>query len=211
MKKMCLLFCLFALLGFMPAGLLQAEGASPDSASRETLAPYAPEASHPFGRPNPDAPPELKQFDFMVGEFQCVERLLQRDGSWKERRTIWSARYFMNGYAIQDIHWKPGVTATNLRFFDAATGKWLVSWFQTPPYKTAAVFEGAQEGAGSGRTMVMRGQPTTRDEKTVQTILTFYDIQPDSYQWKAEQLVDGRPQSFGPFWKISCARPEGTD
>jgi hypothetical protein len=206
MKKTRLFFCLFVLLWVGPNGPLQADGASPDRASRKSLAPYEPDASHPFGRPNPEAPPELMQFDFMVGEFLCVDRTLQRDGSWNERRTVWTARYFMNGYAIQDIHWKPGVTATNLRFLDAATGKWQVSWFQIPPYKTAAVFEGAQEGEGSGGAMVMRGQPTTQEDKTVQTILTFYDIQPDSYEWKAEQHIDGHPQSFGPFWEISCVR-----
>lgn len=211
MKETRLLFCLFALLGLVPTGSPQADGASSDLASRKTLAPYEPDATHPFGRPNPEAPPELRQFDFMVGEFHCVDRVLQRDGSWNERRTVWTARYFMNGYAIQDIHWKPGVTATNLRFFEAATGKWQVSWFQAPPYKTAAVFEGAQEGEGSGRAMVMRGRPTTQGEKTVQTVLTFYDIQPGSYEWKAEQLIDDRPQSFGPFWRISCKRAKDSD
>ena len=36
---------------------------------------YDPSPSHPFGRPHPDAPVELAQFAFMIGAFDCTDRI----------------------------------------------------------------------------------------------------------------------------------------
>jgi hypothetical protein len=54
---------------------------------------YAPSPAYPFGRPHPDAPPKLEQFAFMVGEFDCVDEIRQRDGTrlrFQSSRTVGS-------------------------------------------------------------------------------------------------------------------------
>jgi len=52
---------------------------------------YAPSPVYAFGRPQADVPPELEQFAFMVGEFDCVDEISQRDGSRLRFRAIRSA------------------------------------------------------------------------------------------------------------------------
>lgn len=175
---------------------------NPQADAREYLADYESSAAYPFGRPNPSAPAELRQFDYMVGAFDCMDRALQRDGSWKGIKTTWKAYYFMNGHAVQDIHWKQGYATTNLRFYDAATGKWQVTWFKIPPYGFSSGSQGAQEGEN----MVMRREEEGPDGKKVVDVLTFFNIQPDSYEWKAERFVDATMPFGGPYWRISCQR-----
>lgn len=37
--------------------------------------PYDPSPEYPYGRPNPDAPPQLSQFHFMVGRNDCKDEV----------------------------------------------------------------------------------------------------------------------------------------
>jgi hypothetical protein len=173
---------------------------------RGGLAAYEPSPAYPYGRPNPDAPPELQQFDFMVGEFNCSDRSLQQDGSWKEMKTIWNARYFMNGMAIHDMHWKDGFVTTNLRFFDPKREKWIVSWFRMPPYGQDFNWIGVQKGDGKDRKVVMEKTIKRPDGSEVKRFLTFYDITPEGYEWKLERFVDGKLPAGGPSWRITCTR-----
>lgn len=173
---------------------------------RGGLALYEPSPAYPYGRPNPAAPPELQQMDFMVGEFNCSDRALQPDGSWKEMKTIWNARYFMNGTAIHDMHWKVGFVNTNLRFFDQKQGKWVVSWFRMPPYGQDFNWIGEQVGQGKDRKMVMKKTTKRPDGQEVIRFLTFYDITAEGYEWKMERFVDGKLFTGGPVWRITCQR-----
>jgi len=64
---------------------------------------YEPSEQHPFGRANPEAPPELAQFHFMVGKNDCSEqRLNNATGDWVEGSRTWDGHYFMNGFGIRD-------------------------------------------------------------------------------------------------------------
>jgi hypothetical protein len=183
-----------------PCGALAQD--RPSAGARVHLADYEPNAAYPYGRPNPKAPPELTQFDFMVGEFDCEDRSLQPDGSWKEMKTIWNASYFMNGYAILDTHWKEGFTAANFRVFDPDKSKWIITWFKVPPYSFAAGWEGKKEG----EKMVVRQDSKGPNGERITMRLTFYDISPDGYEWMAERLVEGELPPWGAFWRISCRR-----
>ena len=95
--SLLVLFVLTVALVSFPAGI--------QDDPRGGLALYEPSPAYPYGRPNPAAPPELRQFDFMVGEFDCKEATRNADGSWNEFWAIWNARYFLNGFGIQDVCW----------------------------------------------------------------------------------------------------------
>lgn len=204
MKGRIQLTCLLSSVVVTVAGI--ALRASTQDDSRGGLALYEPSPSYPYGRPNPVAPPELQQMAFMVGEFDCSDRSLQRDGSWKEMKTIWNARYFMNGTAIHDMHWKDGFVATNLRFFDPQRGKWIVSWFRMPPYGQDFNWIGSQIGEGNDRRMVMEKTRKGSNGEETRILLTFYEITPDGYEWKMERFRNGELLSGGPVWRISCKR-----
>ena len=53
--------------------------------------------------PNPKAPPETAQFDFLVGDWECVIKTMKPDGSgYHARGATWRAEYILDGWAIQD-------------------------------------------------------------------------------------------------------------
>lgn len=148
---------------------------------------YEPNAAYPFGRPHPDAPPEMEQFAFLIGAFDCVDQIRQQDGSWVSFPAVWNAYYFLNGHGIQDKYWAPTFSTSNIRIFDPQKSRWMVTFFRMPGYQSG-VWEGVQEGD----TMVMRpGGQTTGSG------LTFYHITPDGFDWRSGD---------DPVWKSSCTR-----
>ena len=52
--------------------------------------------------PNPDAPPELSQFAFLIGAWRADGKLKRDDGKWKPFTADWTARYILGGYVITD-------------------------------------------------------------------------------------------------------------
>ena len=52
--------------------------------------------------PNPDAPPELSQFAFLIGAWRADGKLKSVDGKWKPFTADWTARYILGGYVITD-------------------------------------------------------------------------------------------------------------
>ncbi len=93
-----------------------------------------PSAEHPFGRPNPEVPPELVELEFMIGEFEAVDHLLQPDGSWLESRGVWTANYFLNGFGIQNQYENQQCATSNIRIFDPQRDQRLVTFFKMPGY-----------------------------------------------------------------------------
>lgn len=52
--------------------------------------------------PNPDAPPELSQFAFLIGEWRADGKWKGAGGKWKPFTAGWTARYILDGYVITD-------------------------------------------------------------------------------------------------------------
>ena len=84
----------------LTTSLLAASLAGQDSPPRLDTQ-YEASVAHPFGQPNPDAPAELAQFGFFIGEFACVDERFLPDGSSVRFNAIWNGHYFLNGHAIQ--------------------------------------------------------------------------------------------------------------
>ena len=147
--------------------------------------------AYPFGRANPDAPPETKQFEFMIGEFDCRDRILNpQNNKWFEFSAFRRAAYILNGYAIQDQNWTPLLNSTNIRSYNPKTKQWEVSYFKYPNY-----YAGVWKGAMEGENMVLRQGATSR--------LSFFNISKDQYSWKSERIVEGKPVKN---WEFTCKR-----
>ena len=58
--------------------------------------------SDDFGAPNPNAPPELAQFAFLIGRWQCESRIKMPDGQILRSSAEWIGRYILDGYAIAE-------------------------------------------------------------------------------------------------------------
>ncbi|MEN8374224.1 MAG: hypothetical protein ABFS34_02120 [Gemmatimonadota bacterium] len=149
---------------------------------------YAPSPAFPFGRPNPEAPPELGQFAFFIGEFDCVDSVRQADGSRNEFPAIWNARYFLNGFGIQDHYWTPTFFTSNVRIFDSETESWRVTFFRMPGYQSSA-----WQGRQVGDEIHIR-----REGRTEGPALTFHNITDQGFDWHSG--------GDDPGWTSSCKR-----
>ncbi len=156
---------------------------------------HEPSPSHPYGKLNPKAPAETAQFAFMIGEFNCKDKIRGPKGKWAETNVIWNSSFFLNGAGIQDKFWSKQITASGTRIFNKKKGKWIVNYFQTFPTYFAGVWEGKKEGDK----MIMRA-PRGENESR----LTFHNITKDGFDWIGETVSkDGKAT---PFWIISCKR-----
>lgn len=87
-----------------------------------------------YGRPNPNAHPELSRFAFLIGNWRCDARLKREDGSWEPLEASWVGHYILDGYAIMDEFrmTRPTgellVLGVNLRAYDVQNGAWTVRW-----------------------------------------------------------------------------------
>lgn len=169
--------------------------------ARATAGAYEPNPAYPYGRPNPAAPPELQQFAFMVGEFDCQEATRKADGSWNEFWAIWNARYFLNGFGIQDVYWNPRFSTSNLRIFDPKAGRWKVTFFKMPGYGS-----GVWEGKKEGEKIVLRNQPRGPEGKKRVARLTFSNMRADGYDWIAETITEGEEDNPRATWRAACQR-----
>jgi len=163
---------------------------------------YEPSNSYPFGRPHPDAPPELTQFHFMVGKSDCTEeRLNNATQQWEQSARTWDAHYTMNGFAIFDSGRSGNASNGNMRIFDPASKQWQVHFFSMPIYGS-----GTWAGGMEGDNMVLR-QPQKAPGTDFDGFsrLTFSNISDQGFDWIGEWVSEDDSVVF-PFWRISCQK-----
>lgn len=151
-----------------------------------------------YGEPHPDAPAELQQFDFLIGDFSRRDRRRNPDGSWQEWVAgEWNARYFMNGFGIIDetLEYETGRVTTNIRIFDPASEQWKVTWLSFPDYGTLTA-EGGLETGPEGESIVL----VTTESKDR---LVFTDITENGYVWTLFITIDGQ---YVPVREIETTR-----
>ena len=167
---------------------------------------YEPNDEHPYGRLNPDAPPETEQFAFMIGEHLCTDRLRNAEGEWVEQQKIWTGRYYLNGHAIRDDTWRSAASTSNIRAYDADSEEWVVTFFSAPGAGSAAEWRGNQEADA----MVVRQPQTAPNGTEGVSRLTFSDISDEGFEWKGEFVAaEGTDQEFVfEFWSSSCKKTE---
>ena len=144
-----------------------------------------------FGSLHPDAPPETAQFAFLVGEWDCKIRSMSPTGGWTENQATWTARYILDGWAIQDL-WVsqiPGggtLQGTNIRSFNPETRKWDNRWLGAGnlqwKYFESEMVEGKMVMIG-GEGEDPRGAFVDRN--------TFHDVTDDSWTWRKDRSWDG--------------------
>ncbi|MEM7050264.1 MAG: hypothetical protein AAF604_11430 [Acidobacteriota bacterium] len=162
---------------------------------------FEPTAEHPFGRPNPRAPEELAQFEFLIGEFDAQVRRRLPDGSWFEEMILWQASYILNGHAIQDRTWSDTAATTSIRFFDTNQGKWRVSYQAKP----GNIFGFVWEGVKSDDQMVLTSTYPNGDGDAIFSRLTFHDITPTGFEWTSEETNQRTGETLVD-WTISARR-----
>ena len=161
---------------------------------------YEPSARYPFGRANPEAPPELAQFDFMIGMNDCVEqRINNATGEWVEGVRSWDAYYFMNGFAIRDSGKSGASTNSNIRVYDASAGEWAVTFYSAPAYGSGT-WRGKME---DGNMVLRQAQKAPGTDFDGFSVLTFSNVSDRGFDWSGEWISEDGTVVF-PFWRIQC-------
>lgn len=128
------------------------------------------------GRPHAEAPPQMRQFAFLLGEFEITLHAWQGEG-WsppRPARARWNGRYGLNGMAIYDEWYDPGPDepvaswGVNVRTFDPAAGLWKMMWISLPTRQVQDLRAELRDGT-----------------------LTMWQVYPERPGWKAEfEIVD---------------------
>lgn len=168
---------------------------------------YEPSEDYPFGRPNPEAPAEIKDFSPIIGRCDCKSVQRNSDGSWQDTLNMtWQFKYIMNGTAVQDEVWREnGMYAGSVRQYQPDSAKWVVTYFSYPAVSTKpGVWIGQKVGDEIVLTMPQKA-PNGMDGLSR---LTFYDMSHKGFRWKGEWVDTGQTFSY-PFWNISCVKRKG--
>ena len=100
-----------------------------------------------YGAPSPDAPPELKQFDFLIGDYTISAHAWDEDKQeWGPGRpgapARWNGRYILGGMAIEDEWYGRDPAAepeanrgVNVRMWDPEAGEWDMMWVATAAHQ----------------------------------------------------------------------------
>lgn len=167
---------------------------------------YEPSAEYPFGRPNPEAPEQIKDFQPMIGECKCSSVMRNQDQTWAEPTTmIWRFKYIMNGMAVQDETLKDGLYAGSIRQFIADSSRWYVHYYSFPGATTSLpTWEGNLTDEGK---IILYKDQTAPNGMEGKYKITFYDMSDKGYKWIGEWVTPDESFSY-PTWKIECFREE---
>ncbi len=149
-----------------------------------------------YGRPNPDAAPELSRFAFLIGEWRCDARLKRDDGSWETLQASWVGRYVLDGYAIMDEFRMTSPTGellvlgVNLRTYDVQKRVWNLKWLNALDGTWTDL--GPEELGGvkmDGQSIVYGFKEPVGAHSL--TRATYLDITPSHFTWRGERSSDG--------------------
>ncbi len=142
------------------------------------------------------APPELRHWEKLIGEWSTTEEGLQPDGSsWAPSNGAdWHFYWGFDGWGIRDDYTSPPLSepvddestrqrGTNLRVYDTKNKQWVMTWL-TVSSSTPASFTA-----------------TSTDEQIVMLSdianpqgyfgrITFFDIEQDTFEWRLEWSED---------------------
>lgn len=137
-------------------------------------------------------PPEARQFDFWIGEWDVTLRVQQEDRSWvDEVRSVAKIYPILGGKAVLEL-WSDerlsGIKGYSLRYFDVERQEWVL-WLNWPGDNTS----GSSSLAGTfrhGRGEFFASRPGP-DGAEVLSRFTFSDVTADSLRWDDAFSRDG--------------------
>ena len=167
---------------------------------------YEASLEYPFGRPNPNAPEQIKDYDELIGNCNCKSIKRNTDGTWKEAVAMkWQFKYILNGLAVQDRSLSEDQThAGSIRQYNADSSRWYVHWYASKtPSVSLPVWEGNRK---DGKIQLYRKQNAPNGAEGYYR-LTFFEIRKSGFKWIGE-WVDLTEKIVYPTWKIECIKEE---
>jgi len=149
------------------------------------------------GTPNPNAPPELSRFAFLVGKWRCDAKLKREDGTWESLKATWEGRYILDGFAIADEYrmTTPAgellALGINLRAYDSKKKAWNMKWLNA--LAGTWVDLGPEDLGGvkaDGKTITYRMKEPVAAH--LLTRATYTNISESHFTWRGERSNDGK-------------------
>lgn len=165
---------------------------------------YEPSEKYPYGRPNPEGPKELADYEPMIGECECksVSRIDQN--TWADTVMMtWKWEYIMDGWGVQDKTLKSdGAHSGSIRQYNADSARWYVHYYTSSGFASPlSTWEGNRE---DGKIVLYRDSPAPNGTPGFYR-LTFSDFSDEGYNWVGEWVNKAETFSY-PTWKIFCRR-----
>jgi len=168
---------------------------------------YEASTAYPYGRPNPNAPSQIKDFAPLIGICDCksYSRNTFPDSTWKKPvDMIWKFKYIMNGRAIQDETIKTnGFHSGSIRQYNADSSTWYVHFYSTsaPPANLPS-WEGNKNKQGD---IVLYNEQKSPNGMDGYYKITFYNISTAGFQWLGEWVSTDEKIRYA-TWKIDCKK-----
>jgi len=146
---------------------------------------YQPNPDSPIGERNPNGPPELARYDFLIGDWDLVVTNTTPAGETRVNKAKWHNIWIGKGYVVQQV-WRSAYTIGNeFRSYDAKQGKWVGQniYFNSNWRATEIEFV-------DGNMIVYN--PHAEDQNGIFTNReTYYDITENSFKIKSDRSDDG--------------------
>ena len=168
-----------------------------------------PSEAYPFGKPHPNAPKEIMDFQPMIGICDCTSITRNKDQSWAAPNTMtWEFKYIMNGMAVQDETLKEdGKHSGSIRQFIQDSSKWYVHYYSSSgPTPVLSAWEGNKK---DDRIILYKEQKAPNGMEGYYKI-NFYDITEEGFKWLGEWVNTNESFSY-PTWKIDCIKRKDTE
>lgn len=166
---------------------------------------YKESKGFPYGKPNPNAPKQIKDYQPFIGTCDCLSYRRGPDGNWLEGVSMtWTFKYIMNGMAVQDNTLKAdGIHSGSIRQYNVDSSQWNVSYYSS--VATASTALPLWTGNRENDKIVLYKEQASPQGVAGFSRLTFSNWSEEGYQWVGE-WVDTNETIVFPFWKIDCKR-----
>ena len=165
---------------------------------------YEPSDKFPFGRLNPEGPPQTADYALLIGESGCKSVSRNADGTWSTDSVdmTWKFRYFMNGTAVQDETLKADEKhSSSIRQYNADSAKWYVTYFSTAASPSPGVWSG---GMQENEIILYRPQKAPNGMEGFYKI-TFSENTARGFNWTGEWVEPAEKIKY-PTWLIFCRK-----
>lgn len=193
MKCFKLLFCAIILLVSFSA-----QGQVSDT--------YEANSQYAYGRPNPKAPKQIKDYAPLIGICDCTSQNRNPDQTWADPVPMtWVFKYIMNGMAVQDETLKAdGAHSGSIRQYNSDSTKWYVHYYSSAaPIPTLPSWEGVKDSEAN-KIVLYKDSPAPNGTPGNYR-LTFSDISEEGFKWVGEWVDKAETMAF-PTWKIDCKK-----
>jgi hypothetical protein len=140
------------------------------------------------------APPESRQFDFLIGQWDVAATRYGHDGAVLVRyQASWTARHLNDGRMVMDDFKARAPNGhdvssyVTLRTYCETTGRWEMAGLSALQPAMNAQWHGQfDEGE-----MHLEAAGLNPEGKSVMTRIRFFAIEQDSFSWDSKASVDG--------------------